>query len=221
MLKIFENKIIVGGICIFIAALLSFLVLPGIYKSKDSTTIVIKLTEDVRAGTRIEKGMLKEIEIGSYGLPKGVVTNADEITGKYAVSNICKDELLFSKKFVEYASDERLDKILAEGKKLVSVSVASNAASVANHLKSGDVVTLVCYVDNKAVIYDELRNIEIYSVENENAVNVEGVSNTEDKADTIPATLTLIVNDAQAQKLVSAEYSGKLHAVFERRGAIR
>ena len=40
----------------------------------------------------------------------------------------------------------------------------------------------------------------------------------EDETDKIAATLTLIVNDIQAEKLVAAEYSGKIHAIFEKRG---
>ena len=46
---------------------------------------------------------------------------------------------------------------------------------------------------------------------------VKGVGD-EDETDKIAATLTLIVNDIQAEKLVAAEYSGKLHAIFEKRG---
>ena len=41
---------------------------------------------------------------------------------------------------------------------------------------------------------------------------------TNDEKDKIAETLTLAVNDVQAEKLVAAEYSGKIHAVFERRG---
>ena len=62
---------------------------------------------------------------------------------------------------------------------------------------------------------DELKNIEIYSIENSEAQDIE---HTDDEADTVAATLTLIVNDIQAQKLIYTEYSGKLHVVFERRG---
>ena len=35
MKKLLENKLVVGGVCIVIAAILAFLVLPGMYKQKE------------------------------------------------------------------------------------------------------------------------------------------------------------------------------------------
>ena len=77
---------------------------------------------------------------------------------------------------------------------------------------------MICYVGDAPVIYEELKNLEVYSIENDDAQNVEDANTEEDETDRIAATLTLIVNDVQAEKLVAAEYSGKLHAVFEKRG---
>lgn len=34
MKKLLENKLVVGGVCIVIAAILAFLVLPGMYKQR-------------------------------------------------------------------------------------------------------------------------------------------------------------------------------------------
>ena len=93
---------------------------------------------DIPAGTKIETEMLKLVEVGSYGLPETVVKNTDDIVGKYAKVSMTTDDYLYASKFADYVSDERLDKAVAEGKRLVAVSVPSNAASVANHLKSGE-----------------------------------------------------------------------------------
>ena len=218
-MKLFENKLLVGGICILVAAVLAFLVLPGIYKGKENTVIICKLKKDVIVGTKIEKDLIKETEVGSFGLPDSVVKNADDIIGKYAKESISPDDLLFSTKFSDYIADERLDKLTSEGKKLMSVSVGSTAAGVAGHLKAGDFISIVCYTDNNVQVFNELNNIEVYSIENSEAVNVENTA-ADEKADKTAATLTLIVTDAQAQKLAYAEYSGKLHAIFEKRGGV-
>ena len=103
---------------------------------------------------------------------------------------------------------------------LVTVSLNSVASAVGNHLKTGDIVSIVGYADGNVVTYDELKNLEIYSIENEEAQNLEDVENDEE-AQKLAATVTLIADRIQAEKLVDVEYSGKVHAVFVRRGALK
>ena len=170
MKKLLENKLVVGGVCIVIAAILAFLVLPGMYKQKEKTIMICRLQSDITAGTRIEAEMLKSVEVGSYGLPESVI------------------------------------------------SVPSNAASVANQLKAGDKVTVAYYADDNVIIDNALKGMEIYSVENEDAQNLENVQGSEDKEDEIAANVTLIATEEQAAKLINAEYSGKLHIILENRG---
>ena len=98
------------------------------------------------------------------------------------------------------------------------MSVPSNAASVANQLKAGDKVTVAYYADDNVIIDNALKGMEIYSVENEDAQNLENVQGSEDKEDEIAANVTLIATEEQAAKLINAEYSGKLHIILENRG---
>ena len=218
MKKLLENKLVVGGVCIVIAAILAFLVLPGMYKQKEKTIYICRLQADITAGTKIEAQMLKQVEVGSYGLPESVVKNPDELVGKYAKVSMTTDDYLYASKFADFVSDERFDKAVSEGKRLIAVSVPRYAASVANQLKAGDKVTVAYYADDTVIIDDTLKGIEIYSVENEDAQNLENVQGSEDKEDTIAANVTLIATEEQAAKLINAEYSGKLHIILESRG---
>lgn len=113
MKKVFENKILVGGICIVVAAILAFLILPSMYKQKEKTIFICRLMSDIPAGTKIETEMLKLVEVGSYGLPETVVKNTDDIVGKYAKVSMTTDDYLYASKFADYVSDERLDKAVA------------------------------------------------------------------------------------------------------------
>ena len=90
---------------------------------------------------------------------------------------------MYASRFADFVSDERFDKAVSEGKRLIAVSVPSNAASVANQLKAGDKVTVAYYADDTVIIDDALKGIEIYSVENEDAQNLENVQGSEDKED--------------------------------------
>ena len=216
-MKLFQNKIVVGGICIFIAAVFAFVFLPGINKSKGLTVSVIKLQTEIAAGTKIEEAMLKAVEVGSYGLPDSIIKDKSQMIGKYAKEALHPDELLLSGYFSDDAADDKLDRIMEQGKRLVAVTVSSNAASVANHIKAGDLVSIYCYIDGNAVAYPELKSLEVYSVENSESVNLEQVSDDGEKR---AETITLAVTEEEAVRLVYAEYSGKLHAVFEKRGGM-
>lgn len=217
-MKFLQNKIIIGAACILTAGIFAFGVLPGMYKGKGGTEKIVKVNATVSAGTKIEESMLVETEVGSYGLPENAVRKKEDAVGKYTKCEISSDDLIIKSKLSDYAANERLDGIFSNGQKLITVTLPSIAAGVGNHIQSGDVISLICFIDNNPVMYDELKNLEVYSVENDDAKNIENTSAEDDENARIAATITLIVNDAQANKLVLAEYSGKLHAVFERRG---
>ena len=217
-MKLFQNRFFVGSLCIITSAMLAFIVVPMLNNSKSQTEVIVKVKTDIQAGTKIDESMIIETEVGSYGLPENTITDKADIIGKYSNCDIKKEDIIIMSKLSEYAADERLDRILANGQKLITVTVSSIAAGVGNHLRAGDLVSVILYDDNVVEAFGELKNIEIYSIENVEAVNIED-ANAEENEERIAATVTLVVNDAQAQKLVYSEYSGKLHIVFERRGA--
>lgn len=219
-MKIFQNKIVVGVICIVIAAILAFFFLPSISKSKSNTETIFVVKNAVAEGTKIEESMLVEKEVGSYGLPQSIIKDKDKIVGKYASCNITPDDFILSSKLSDFAANQKLDKVMSQGNMLVTVSLDSVASAVGNHLKSGDIISIVGYANDAVVAYEELKALEVYSIENENAEKLEDVENNEE-AEHLASTVTLIVNQVQAEKLIQAEYSGKVHAVFVKRGAVK
>lgn len=219
-MKIFQNKIVVGVVCIVIAAILAFFFLPSISKSKSNTETIFAVKNAVAEGTKIEESMLVEKEVGSYGLPQSIIKDKDKIVGKYASCNITPDDFILSSKLSDFAANQKLDKVMSQGNMLVTVSLDSVASAVGNHLKSGDIISIVGYANDAVVAYEELKALEVYSIENENAEKLEDVENNEE-AEHLASTVTLIVNQIQAEKLIQAEYSGKVHAVFVKRGAVK
>ena len=217
-MKFLQNKIIIGTLCIIVAGAFAFGVLPSMYKGKGGTEKIVKVNATISAGTKIEEAMLVETEVGSFGLPENVIRDKQDVVGKFARTEISADDLILKSKLSDFAANEKLDGIKSNGQKLITVTLPSIAAGVGNHLQSGDIISLICFVGDAPVIYEELKNLEVYSIENDDAQNIEDANPDEDETDKIAATLTLIVNDIQAEKLVAAEYSGKLHAVFEKRG---
>lgn len=217
-MKIFQNKIFVGVGCVVLAAVMAFILLPSVNRSKNGTVKILKLKENISAGTQIDETMLEEKEVGKYGLPESIVNDKDKVVGKFAACSISSDDLILSSKLSDFAASKKLDGVMNAGKMLVTVSLDSVAAAVGNHLQSGDIVSIIGYADNTVTAYEELKNLEVFSVENDDAQNLDDVENDEN-AEKIASNITLIVNQAQAEKLVQAEYSGKVHAVFVKRGA--
>ena len=217
-MKIFQNKIFVGVCCVVLAAVMAFILLPSVNRSKNGTVKILKLKENISAGTQIDEAMLEEKEVGKYGLPESIVNDKDKVVGKFAACSISSDDLILSSKLSDFAASKKLDGVMNAGKMLVTVSLDSVAAAVGNHLQSGDIVSVIGYADNTVIAYEELKNLEVFSVENDDAQNLDDVENDEN-AEKIASNITLIVNQTQAEKLVQAEYSGKVHAVFVKRGA--
>lgn len=217
-MKIFQNKIFVGVGCVVLAAVMAFILLPSVNRSKNGTVKILKLKENISAGTQIDEAMLEEKEVGKYGLPESIVNDKDKVVGKFAACSISSDDLILSSKLSDFAASKKLDGVMNAGKMLVTVSLDSVAAAVGNHLQSGDIVSVIGYADNTVTAYEELKNLEVFSVENDDAQNLDDVENDEN-AEKIASNITLVVNQAQAEKLVQAEYSGKIHAVFVKRGA--
>ena len=147
-----------------------------------------------------------------------------------------KGDYIFPQKIADFATDEKMDRIIKEDKKLVTVSVSSIAAGLSSHLKSGDIVTVAVFLNPKessngeqsaspkVMIYPELKSLEVYSVENSRTQSIEQAreqqqaDNKTSSNDPIPKTVTLIVTEAQAVKLIETEYTGKLHMILEKRG---
>lgn len=217
-MKVFQNKIFVGVGCVVLAAVMAFILLPSVNRSKNGTVKILKLKENISAGTQIDEKMLVEKEVGKYGLPESIVNDKDKVVGKFAACSISSDDLILSSKLSDFAASKKLDGVMNAGKMLVTVSLDSVAAAVGNHLESGDIVSIIGYADNTVTAYEELKNLEVFSVENDDAQNLDDVENDEN-AEKIASNITLVVNQAQAEKLVQTEYSGKVHAVFVKRGA--
>ncbi len=234
-MRILKNRIFLSALCIILAAAISFVLLPKLYADKSATVTVLRAAEDIPTGTKIEDKQLAAVEVGSFGLPDGIVNDKTLIVGKIAQTDIAKGDYLFSQKLGEFIADEKLDRIAAENKRLVTMSVPSIAAGLSSHLQSGDIVTVAVFSSQKeeggtsqstpsqVILYPELKGLEVYSVENSRTQSTAQVRDQQTEkqqgsSDPIPKAITLIVTEAQATKLIESEYTGKLHLIFEKRG---
>lgn len=232
-MKLLRNRIFLSALCIAIAAAITFLLLPRFYESKSKTVTVLRASADIPAGTKLQDKQIEAVEVGGYGIPEGILNEKNQIVGKIAQTSISKGDYLFPKKLGDYLSNEKLDDIAEKNQRLVTVSMPTLSAGLSSHLQSGDVVTVAVFIDKasggqdaspQVILYPELKGLQVYSVENARTQDIAKVREQQSESQTpngdpVAKAVTLIVTEVQAEKLIQAEYTGKLHLIFEKRGA--
>jgi pilus assembly protein CpaB len=84
------------------------------------------------------------LKSANTGLPDNIINDKSLVIGKIAKTSMVKGDYIFPQKIADFATDEKMDRIIKEDKKLVTVSVSSIAAGLSSHLKSGDIVNRGC-----------------------------------------------------------------------------
>lgn len=231
-MKLLKNRIFLSILCLAMAAGVSFLLLPRFYADKSATITILRAAEDIPVGTELAEHHLVSVEVGGYGLPEGVLNNPEQIVGKVAQTDISKGDYIFPQKLGGFLYDELLDRIVKNDQRVVTISVPSIAAGLSSHLQAGDIVTVAVFMEKasdgqdsspQVILYPELHSLEVYSVENARTQDTAKMREQQKdsqsaNSDPIPKAVTLIVTEAQAEKLIQAEYTGKLHLIFEKRG---
>ena len=233
-MKILKNRIFLSAVCIVLAGAIAFVLLPKFYADKSVTAMVLRASEDIPAGTEIQERHLASVEMGSFGLPDDIINDKTLVVGKIAQADIAAGDFLFPRKLGDYIANEKLDRIVKENKRLVTITVPSIAAGLSSHLRSGDRVTVAVFTNQNAdgyenqsavsgvTLYPELKYLEVYGVDNARTQNTAEVREQQTEGqpsgDPIPKAVTLIVTETQAARLVEAEYTGKLHLIFVQRG---
>ena len=72
-MKLLKNRTVLGVLCIAVSLLICFAVTPLVNAGLSQKTTIVRFVKDVKAGEEIKKGMLQEVEVGGYNLPKKCV----------------------------------------------------------------------------------------------------------------------------------------------------
>lgn len=141
-MKILRNKFLIGILCIVIGVTVGFVLLPKSQDADISMTQVVRLTQDVEAGTRLEETMLEIATIPAESVPDGASSALESFLNRYASSQLYEGDILT----VAKVRDTLVDPVAAaaaKGKQLVSVTVPSLSAGVSGTLQPGDVVSIM------------------------------------------------------------------------------
>jgi len=230
MTKLIQNKLFIGVLCIVLAAVIAFLVLPQFYRSQAATENILRVSRDIPAGTAITDGMVTVSEVGAFGLSSDVLRADAEVTGMVASENLFVGEYLMGKRLMakeDYeASSLHSTKSLAGGMCLLTIEFPSSSAGVAGVLRGGDTVDVYEFIKEKNEAGEEVSRAElamsgiyVFDVMNRNMQSLsdldaqkeallEGDTTTFDFA---PAYVVFRCSQEQILSLVRLERTDALH----------
>lgn len=221
-----KNKIVIGCVCLIIAALLAFGLLPRLYNSRSATTEVVRLNQTVEYGTVIDQSMLTLVEVGAYGLSGRVATSKADVIGKVAATTVYADENLLPEWFMSLEDFEKeavkQGANLEAGQVLITVSFPTVSSGIAGLLRSGDSVDVYEYATNElgqSVVSKALAGMTVYDVLNSKLISLDGLDAaleadetlSADDYDFVPAYVIFIANEQQAKALIKLEREKSMH----------
>lgn len=206
-----KNRTILGVICTVLALVIMFVVAPYFNAMTSNDVQCIRLKSDVLRGTQITAAHLEIVSVPSYAIPTGAYKSASEIVGKYATSQLYAGDYLTAGKLstVSIAAADVLANI-GEGQVAISVPITSFAGSLSGKLENGDVVRFWVRSedeDGEAIVPEELQWVKIVTTTTGSGIDKDQIIVNEDGSFSMPSTVTVVVSEAQAKKLV--EYSSE------------
>jgi len=233
MLKLLKNRVFLGVLCLLLAGMLAFFLLPRLYKEQAALVEIVKLKQTVEYGTMITDDMLTILEVGSYGLPDSIVRVKTDIIGLVASSTIYAGEYLWRDRFITEeaykASEASAGLNLQEGTYLVALSFPSASSGIAGVLRAGDIVDVYENVEDEdgiSAVNMVLTSVNVYKVLNSKLMSLDDLE-TDMQAnpdanpagyDFAPAYVIFIVNEQQARTLIRLEKEMSLHLTLRDAG---
>jgi pilus assembly protein CpaB len=222
MMKLLKNKTILGIVAILLGIAVCFILSPIYNKSLEKKTSIIRIMHTVPKGSMISSEDIKEVEVGSYNLPEAAITTSENVVGKYAVTDLYKDDYLLPEKLsvLPLSNNDYLEEL--DGLHgAMSITLQSFASGLSGKLLGGDIVSVIATDNNSnTVIPAELKYVKVLACTTAEGADIDPgtVNKDTESRENIPTTVTLLVNDQQAKSLANLEVTQKIHISLIYRG---
>ena len=214
-----NKRMLFGIISIVLAAVIAFIGIPAVSQQNNTTVHIVRVRTGIAEGSVITAEALEMAEVSAQNLPANVATDYSQVVGSYAAVDLVAGDYFLPAKVSRTASDkDPLLGMLSEEQIAVSVSVQSLAGILSNKLRADDIVSIYSRDSlGQYKIVDELRYVRIIAVTNANGTNIEDAVEDESR---MASTVTFLLNDRQAQKLITIEHEQPMHFALVSRGDI-
>lgn len=214
-----KNRTLIGIICMVVAVFMIFFASAIVSNITTSTISVPRLCTDIAKGEKITEKDIETVVVKKDTLPKETITEKSGIVGKFASSNLYSGDYITNRK-IGYKTNNSEDVIYSlNGEKFaMSFTIDSFAAGLSGKLKNGDIISLVVKdASGKSVMPPTFKYVKVITTTTAGGVDQDKVVKNENGSQDPPATVTLLVNEIQAQQL--AEYEqGTISCVLVYRG---
>lgn len=227
MMKYIKNRYVIFVLCLILAGVIAFVIVPKSNKNMAESVDVVKVTKQIEKNTQITEDMLEIKQMPKQAVTQNTITDKKQIVGKVSNVQLLPEDNLVMQKFTDVGTET--DKALYEmdnsEQLAISVTLANLASSVSGKIQPGDVVSVYGFINETKQLadYTDLQYIEVIGVSNSSAEELStrnSDSETDSSDKVVPATVTLSVNRNQAQELVVLENTSSIHIVFVGRGEI-
>ncbi len=227
MMKYIKNRYVIFALCLILAGVIAFVIVPKSNRNMAESVDVVKVTKQIEKNTQITEDMLEIKQMPKQAVTQSTITDKKQIVGKVSNVQLLPEDNLVMQKFTEVGTET--DKALYEmdnsEQLAISVTLANLASSVSGKIQPGDVVSVYGFINETKQLadYTDLQYIEVIGVSNSSAEELStrnSDSETDSSDKVVPATVTLSVNRNQAQELVVLENTSSIHIVFVGRGEI-
>lgn len=226
--NIFRSRTVIGAVCILLAVLVCFGITPLFNEGLKAQTEAVRVkAEVIPRGTYITADMVEVYTRGASGMEDSVATSLDEVVGRYTDVELRKNTdvntaWLSSEPLTQYEYLTQLN----GSKVAISVTIPTFAKGGSGKVEAGDIIMLFATDKDTGETTQppELKYVEVLAATQSSGADKEyqapaGNEEEENPEETLPATITLLVNSEQAQLLAHLEESNSLHLAFVYRGA--
>ena len=225
--NIFRSRTVIGAVCILLAVLVCFGITPLFNEGLKAQTEAVRVkAEVIPQGTYITADMVEVYTRGASGMEDSVATSLDEVVGRFTDVELRKNTdvntaWLSSEPLTQYEDLTRLN----GSKVAISVTIPTFAKGGSGKVEAGDIIMLFATDKDTGETTQppELKYVEVLAATQSSGADKEyqapaGNEEEENPEETLPATITLLVNSEQAQLLAHLEESNSLHLAFVYRG---
>ncbi len=214
--KVLGSRTVIGIICLAVALVTCFGVAPVVNNISDGKSEIVRIVNPVVCGNQIREEDIEIVKVGSHNLPQEVIAKKQDVVGKFATVDLYKGDYLLPQKLAsEVNGAQNILSALDGGQKAISITIGSFASGVSGKLETGDIISIITYSSKDGIVNTppELQYVKVITSTTSGGVDKADVTDTSQ-----PVTVTLLVNQEQAELLAKYEKTVSMHFTLEYRG---
>ena len=214
--NIIASRSFIGILCIVLALIVCFGAAPIINRVSDEKTEIVRMRNTVLKGTQLTENDIEVVSVGAFNLYEGVIKDKSEVIGKYVTGDMYKGEYIFKEHITSdiNTANDILGSLNGE-KKAISITIGSFALGLSGKLETGDIISVIVYDTKEGYAHTppELRYIRVIT-----STTSQGIDKADRTDNTQPVTVTVLVNQKQAELLAEYEKTSSMHFTLDYRG---